>query len=116
MQLPEWTKPALLGAGAGAIALAVIGFNWGGWMTNSSAVEMSNEQSTAAMVAALTPYCIQMSKDDPKSFSVLAELKEASSYKRRGIVEKAGWATPLGAEEPDRDLAEACQTALEIDA
>lgn len=29
-----------------------------------------------------------------------------------GIVEEAGWAVPLGAEKPDRALAEACQMAL----
>jgi hypothetical protein len=42
----------------------------------------------------------------------LAELAEASTYKRRGIVEKAGWATPLGSEKPDRALSDACQIAL----
>ena len=44
--------------------------------------------------------------------SVMAELKSANSYQRRGIVEKAGWATPLGEEKPDRDLAETCLDAL----
>jgi hypothetical protein len=30
MQIPEWLKPGLYGAACGAVALAVIGFSWGG--------------------------------------------------------------------------------------
>jgi hypothetical protein len=112
MQLPEWTKPALMGAGAGAVALAIIGFNWGGWVTGASASEMSTKDSKAAVTMALVPYCIQNSQDDPKSVEVMAELKKAGTYKRRSIVEDAGWATRLGAENPDRALAEACQIEL----
>ncbi len=115
MQLPEWTKPALVGAGAGAIALAIVGFSWGGWMTASSATEMSSKQSVAATTKALTPYCVLKSQGDPKSVDLMAEINEASSYKRRGIVEEAGWATPLGADKPNRALAEACLTALTED-
>ena len=116
MQIPEWTKPALLGAGAGAIALAIFGFNWGGWVTGGTASEMSDTQSSAAVALALTPYCVENAQNDPASTAVMAKLAEASSYQRRGIVEKSGWATPLGDENPDRDLAEACQIALNTDA
>ncbi len=113
MQTPEWTKPALTGAGAGAIALAIIGFGWGGWVTESSALKMSYEKSASAVTAALMPYCLQSSTGDPNSSEVLASFGKANnSYKRRVIVEEAGWATPLGAEKPDRLLAEACQAAL----
>lgn len=115
MQLPEWTKPALMGAGVGAIALAIVGFNWGGWVTGGSAAEASQEQSIAAVATALTPYCIQSAQTDDKSVEIMAELKDASTYKRRGIVEKSGWATPLGAEKPDRVLAQACQLELTKD-
>ena len=115
MQIPEWTKPALIGAGVGVIALAIVGFNWGGWVTGGSAAKMSRDASVAAVVVALTPYCVQNSKNDPKSIEVLAELESASSYQRRGIVEKAGWATPLGAEKPNYALATACQIALAED-
>ncbi len=112
MQIPEWTKPALMGAGAGAIALAIVGFNWGGWMTEKTAQKISSENSVAAVATALTPYCLQNSQGDPNSMVVLAKFKEANSYNQRGIVEDAGWATPLGAERPNRMLAEACQIAL----
>ncbi len=115
MNFHEWTKPALLGAGAGVVAIAVVGFSWGGWMTGGSAAAMSSKESMATTATALTPYCIQKSQGDPNSTVVLAELEKASGFQRRGIVEKAGRAAPLGAEKPDRALAEACLIALTND-
>ena len=112
MQLPEWTKPALMGAGAGAIALAAVGFSWAGWMTSSSATEMADKHSMANLATALTPYCVQKSQRDPQSAALLAEIKEASRFQKRGKLEETGWATPLGAEKPHQALAEACLTAL----
>ena len=112
MNIPEWTKPALVGAGAGAIILAVAGFSWGGWMTADAAAKMSDKGSMAAVATALTPYCLENAKSDPMAASVMAELKTANSYKQRGIVEKSGWATPLGEEKPDRALAQTCLDAL----
>jgi hypothetical protein len=112
MQIPEWMKPALMGATVGAVALAIVGFNWGGWVTSGSASDMSSENSIAAVATALTPYCVQNSETDPGSARILAELNQASSYMRRGIVERSGWATPLGAEKSDKALAKACMIAL----
>ncbi len=112
MQTPLWIKPALLGAGVGAIAMAVVGFGWGGWVTGGASQDAAAKESAAAIAAALTPYCLERSESDPLSVQVLAELKAASTYNRRGIVEKAGWATPLGAEKPNTALAQACQLAL----
>jgi hypothetical protein len=112
MQIPLWIKPALLGAGGGAIALAILGFGWGGWVTGATSRDVSAKESAAAIVAALTPYCLERAQSDPVSVQVLTELKAASVYNRRGIVEKAGWATPLGADKPNTALAQACQLAL----
>jgi hypothetical protein len=58
------------------------------------------------------PYCVARSKDDPASDTVLAELKAATGYNRRGVLEKAGWATPLGADKPNSLLAAACEEQL----
>ncbi|TWG96375.1 hypothetical protein L598_002600000050 [Mesorhizobium sp. J18] len=112
MKTPEWISPALYGAAAGAAALAIVGFSWGGWVTGGTAQKLADDASVAAVVAAMTPYCIEQSRSAPNSMEVLASLKDASSYNRRGIIEKAGWATPLGADEPNRDLAVACGMAL----
>jgi len=112
MHIPVWTKPALYGAAAGAIALAIVGFNWGGWVTGGSAQEMASSQAATDVATALTPYCVEQSTSAANRFTVMADLAEASTYSRRGIIEKSGWATPLGAEDPNRDLANACALAL----
>lgn len=112
MKLPVWLKPALIGAGAGAVALAFVGFSYGGWVTGGGASALAKKEAMAAIAAALTPYCLERSQNDPQSVVLLAELKAASTYSRRGLVEKAGWATPLGTEKPNTDLAQACQLAL----
>ncbi|MDC3309593.1 hypothetical protein OAV68_01650 [bacterium] len=57
MELPKWTEPALCGAGVGAIALAIIGFNWGGWVTGGTAAEMAEKSSRSAVAEALIPTC-----------------------------------------------------------
>lgn len=112
MKIPTWIKPALLGAGAGAIVLAFAGFSYGGWTTTTAAKDMSKKDVAVAVAAALTPYCVQSSAADPGGAVILAEIKAASAYNRKGIVEKAGWATPLGADKPSSDLAQACQLLL----
>ncbi len=112
MQISKWTTPALLGAGAGAAALAIVGFNWGGWMTSSSAQELSAKASRTAVTSALVPYCIQKSKSDPQADNVFAKLKAANSFQRQSIIEKTGWATPPGADKPNVFLAQACQVEL----
>ena len=113
MKLPEWVGSALWGAVAGAIALAIVGFNWGGWVTGGTALEMSQKNSKSAVAEALTPYCVAASEADPLSVDIMAELDKASGYQRRGILEKTGWATPLGTEKVNRALAVACSLALE---
>ncbi len=110
--LPTGTKPAVYGAAAGAVALAIVGFTWGGWVTGGTAQRMADSASVAAVTAAMTPYCIERSKNDPRSVEILAELKTAQGYNRRGVIEKAGWATLFGAEKPNSELARACEVAI----
>ncbi|PYE34171.1 hypothetical protein C8J35_106205 [Rhizobium sp. PP-F2F-G38] len=112
MNIPIWTKPALNGAVVGAVAMAVIGFTWGGWVTGGTSRKNSATETSFGVATALTPYCVEKSKADPLSAAVMTELKAAGSYARDGIVEKAGWATPLGTDQPNRDLARSCQIEI----
>jgi hypothetical protein len=112
MNVPEWTQPAAYGAVGGAIALAIVGFTWGGWVTAGTAQKLANTASTAAVTEAMTPYCLEMAKNDPQAATVLTELKTAKGYNGRLVIEKAGWATPVGADKPNSALATACQKAL----
>ncbi|PKA41341.1 hypothetical protein N2599_12330 [Rhizobium sullae] len=112
MEKFSWLRPAVYGAVCGAAALTIIGFSWGGWVTGAGAQKSAGIERTAAIAAALTPYCLERAKSDPAATEIMAELKAASSYSRSDVVKKAGWATPLGSTEPNSDLAQACQIAL----
>ncbi len=46
-------KPACWGAVGGAIAVAIIGFTWGGWVTGGHAKTLAD----SAVTAALVPIC-----------------------------------------------------------
>ncbi|HUH77410.1 MAG TPA: hypothetical protein VLZ53_08595 [Devosia sp.] len=112
MNIPVWTKPALYGAASGAVALAIIGFVWGGWVTGGSAQDLASKQSAADIATALTPYCVERSRTDANAIVVMAEFTAAAASGKRAVIEKAGWATPLGTEAPNRALAQACALAL----
>lgn len=113
-RLPSQTKPVLWGAVAGAIALAIVGFNWGGWVTGSAAEKLAAKRADAATVAALTPICVNQFQSSADASTNLAALKAISStWERREYVGKGGWATmPGGTAEPNRDLAAACAEEL----
>ena len=108
MQTPEWLKPAFYGAAAGALALAVVGFNWGGWVTGGTARQMAAEQSKADVVAALSLICVDQSKRDPQLVERVAAIKAASSWTRGDLVMKNGWATMPGTTEGNSQVARDC--------
>jgi len=113
MTPPTWFKPALLGAGAGAIALAIIGFSAGGWVTGSTANKLAAARASTETVNALLPYCVARSSMDPNSTSIIAQIMSARTYERDDIVMEAGWATAPGDDKrPDRALAEKCAESI----
>lgn len=113
MNIPTWTKPAVVGVIAGAVATMVLGFSQGGWYTGSSAERLAKQRSEMAVVEALIPICVSRSKLDPESVAKLAQFGAMkTSYEQRDFVMKTGWATMPAAEQPDRDLASACAEAL----
>jgi len=112
MNIPEGFKPALFGAVAGAVALAIVGFSWGGWVTGGTAKQMAADQARLEVVAALVPICMQQSSQDPGVVETLALLKEASRYQRSDMLMEAGWATMPGSSDPNRNVASACMEKL----
>lgn len=100
-------KSAIGGAVIGAVLTIAIGFTIGGWVTAGSSKKIIASNLTDGVAFALTPYCVEKSKSDPAAMSVLAEVKAAPTYSRRSIIEKSGWATPLGADQPNAALATA---------
>ena len=112
MKAPEWLTPGLYGAAAGAAALAIVGFSWGGWMTSGTADKMAADMARLEVVAALVPICLDQSQQDPQVAATLAQLKETSSYQRSDMLMKAGWATMPGSSDPNRTVASACMEKL----
>ena len=108
----EKIKPTLWGAGGGAIALAIIGFAWGGWVTGGSAQEMAEELAQEAVVARLAPICVEQFNQELEKDQKLKKLKETRSWERDDYVEKQGWATMPGEKEADSKVAEKCAELL----
>ena len=116
MQLPtilqgDSPKRLLQGAALGAIVAMIIGFNWGGWMRASTAERIADEQTKAAVVAALAPICVEKFQRSAGAPAALIELKKLASYEQGSFVEKGGWATPPGG-TADSAVAQACATML----
>src|SRR2546429_9024928 len=101
MQVPSETKPALWGAAGGAIALAIVGFTWGGWMTTGTANKLADQRADSAVVAILTPICVESVRQNADATANLAALEKIpKSWGQGDFMEKAGWATRHGAASP----------------
>jgi hypothetical protein len=101
----------LWGAAVGAAVLAILGFMWGGWMTGGNAEALALQRTQTAVVAVLTPICIEKFRANANASAKLIELKNiSSSWMRRDYVVNGGWAT-FGQERPF-ELADACAEAL----
>ena len=114
MKIPVETKPALWGAVGGAIALAIIGFTWGGWVTGRTAEADATKQANTAVVAALAPICVEKFKTAADVSGNLAALKKADSWSQGDFIEKGGWATVAGPDAPAQvtAVARACAVLL----
>lgn len=108
MKLPENTNAYLWGAAVGAIALAVVGFGWGGWVTGGGASKMAAMAANDAKVAALAPICASRFSAQDNSAVKIAELAKASTWDRGNVIEKSGFATMPGSKTADSDVARAC--------
>ena len=105
-------RPALWGAVAGAIALAIVGFSWGGWVTVAAETLARNSAATA-VVAALAPICVEKFRQAADASTNLVEMKKATyAWDQSKFVEKGGWATMPGSTEPNSAVAKACAESL----
>jgi hypothetical protein len=118
MQVPsilqrESRTRLLQGIAIGALASMVIGFSWGGWTTGRTANKMADQRADTAVVAALTPICVEKFLQNSDAKANLAVLQKISSTWEQGqYLEKGGWATQPGATSPDYHLGRACAEKL----
>ena len=105
--------PAIVGAAVGAAMTVLAGFNYGGWVSGSSARQMADRQSAAAVIAALLPVCLRQSQADPEGRARIQHVGALGSpYERRAFVMRTGWATMPTTQAPNGDLAAACAEVL----
>lgn len=110
----DWEKIKLgfWSAVGGAIVLAIVGFNWGGWVTGGAARAMADEMAANAVTDRLAPICVARFGQDPEKGEKLIELKAKDFWIQGEYVEHQGWATMLGEEKPDSEVAKACAEQL----
>src|SRR4051794_19146082 len=112
MQVPSELKPACWGAVGGAVALAIVGFSWGGWVTGATADAQAKQRADRAVVAALTPICVDKFRQQADAATNLVELKKVSTWQQGTFVAKGGWATMPGSGAADSAVASACAEIL----
>ncbi len=106
----------LQGMAAGAVAAMVIGFSWGGWVTGGTANRLASEQADTAVVAALTPICVEKFMQNNNAKANLEAFRKISSTWEQGeYLQKGGWVTQPGATSSDYHLARACAEKLAQD-
>lgn len=110
----DWQKIKLgcWSAVGGAILAAIVGFNWGGWVTGGTAEVMAKEIAENAVAKRFTPSCVARFNQDSNKEQKLKEIKAKDSWDRQKFVEEQGWATLPGEEKPDSKVAEACSKQL----
>lgn len=108
----EKIKLGLLSAGGGAVALAIVGFNWGGWVTNGAAEAMAKESATTAVAERLGKICVaQFNRDTAKSEQLIA-MKDKDTWENGRFIDTQSWAIMPGAEKSESGVAEACAKQL----
>jgi hypothetical protein len=113
LKLSPKVEPALWGAAGGAVALAVIGFTLGGWVTGGKAADLAQQKAEKAVVAALAPICADKFRHAKNADENLGKLKAIGySWEQGTYVSKGGWATLPGSSEPDSGVAQACAEML----
>ena len=113
MKIHPGVKPAAWGAVAGAIALAIVGFSQLGWTTGSTAEKMATQRAETAVVAALAPICVERFQQQTDAAAKLVAFnKVSSSWDRRAVIEKGGWATMPGSSTPNSAVASPCAEKL----
>ena len=115
MKIPVETKPALWGMAGGAIAAAIVGFTWGGWVTGGKADTEATQRANTAVVAALAPVCVERFQRAPDAAGNLAEMKKLDAWARGGFLEKGGFTAAPGGKAPEQTsaIASACAQLLD---
>jgi hypothetical protein len=112
MKVPQWVKPAVWGAGVGAVAIMIVGFAWWGWVLGDTAERMANERTEGAVTAVLVPICVEKFMGQADAAMKLAEFHRITAWQQSQFIERGGWATAAGSTGPNSAVAKACAQQL----
>jgi len=110
----DWEKIKLGGWSAvgGAAVLALIGFNYGGWVTGGTAAAMAKETAAEAVADRLGAICAAQFNSDAEKNKKLQEMKGKDSWDKGRYIETQSWAIMPGQDKPESNVAEACAKHL----
>jgi hypothetical protein len=87
------TKTLLFWYCAGtAIAVIVVGFAWGGWVTGGKAHAMAEDAANGARDGIMASLCVDQFKAGPDMAAQLVTLKGLTTWNRSDFIQKGGWA------------------------
>ena len=94
--------------------MAIVGFNWGGWVTGGKAESDATNRANLAVVVALAPVCVEKFQGTAEASANMVALKKVESWSQGEFVEKGGWATVAGSNPPGQvaAVAKACASLL----
>jgi hypothetical protein len=110
----DWEKIKLgsWSAIGGAAVLALIGFNYGGWVTGGTAAAMAKEIAADAVADRLGEICVAQFDRDSEKGEKLKEMKGKAPWDKGRYIEKQSWAIMPGDDKPDSKVADACAKHL----
>ncbi len=98
------------GAIVGAIIVAAFGFTLGGWVTESTADEMSD----TAVLASRSAICVAQFMKAPNHEANLKAFEASKSWQRFEVIEAGGWDRMPGETEAVESVSRACADGLEV--
>jgi hypothetical protein len=108
----EKIKLASWSAIGGAVVLAFVGFNYGGWVTGGTAAAMAKEIAADAVAERLGSICVAQFDRDSDKAQKLKEMKGKDSWDKGRYIETQSWAIMPGENKPDSKVADACAKQL----
>ncbi|MGB3387066.1 MAG: hypothetical protein WBA88_03690 [Pseudaminobacter sp.] len=107
------SKAVWLWSCIGAVVLTmIVGFSWGGWVTNGTAEKRTAAASEKAVAELAASICVHRFLAAPDAGAQLATLKETDSWKRDRLVQDGGWVTFADMKEPVGGAAKLCADLL----
>ena len=110
----DWDKIKLgsWSALGGAIVLAYVGFNFGGWVTGGSAAAMAKEIAADTVAERLGSICVAQFNRDMEKDQKLKDIIGKDTWDVGRYIEKQNWAIMPGEDKADSKVADSCAKLL----